>query len=242
MSKIIKDSGNRRKFDSGAVRDRAEGKGLPTLISPIFAQKFIEYSNQCRNIPFSPDYTHYLHCALQHTYILLGGIRNSKMEYAIATDIMYAMQVQYNINNYSIRIYPIFFQKLAHQLEEGAKKYGQRNWEQGMPLEEYLNSLLRHLLQWYNGDEDEPHDAAAAFNIMCYCHTREMIKRNKLPKELSYLPDFKNHSGSKLYDIDGKEIHIDDIPDNINAKVRKETSKCLNIAAKAHEKFGGLLA
>jgi len=32
---IIKDSGNRRKFETGAVRDRIVGKGLPTLRSPI---------------------------------------------------------------------------------------------------------------------------------------------------------------------------------------------------------------
>ena len=208
---IIKDSGNRRDFPTGARRDRASGKGLPTLISPIFAQTFIKYNKGAvKDCPTMTNYRHCLLAAISGTFRLLEGIIDTDLEYAIASDIMGAMKLQNTPDKPFAEIYPIFFQKLAKQLELGAEKYGERNWEKGMPLIEYLNSLLRHLLQWYDGDEDEPHDAAAAFNIMCYCHTRLMIKLKKLPMSLSYMPDFTNHNGCKMYDMDGNEYESPD--------------------------------
>ncbi|HUS51203.1 MAG TPA: dATP/dGTP diphosphohydrolase domain-containing protein, partial [Candidatus Paceibacterota bacterium] len=34
--------------------------------------------------------------------------------------------------------------RLAKHYENGAKKYGDRNWEKGQPLSRYLDSALRH--------------------------------------------------------------------------------------------------
>ena len=88
----------------------------------------------------------------------------------------------------------IFLKRLAKHCENGATKYGDRNWEKGQPLQRYLNSALRHISNFLEGDRSEDHLAAAAWNLMGVIHTEEMIARGKLPLELndlplSYLPD-----------------------------------------------------
>ena len=87
-------------------------------------------------------------------------------------------------------ISPIFIDRLARLLEAGAAKYSARNWEKGMPLSEYLQSALRHLFQYLEGRRDEDHMAAAAFNVMAFIHTEEMVRRGLLPVELDDLPDY----------------------------------------------------
>ena len=56
----------------------------------------------------------------------------------------------------------------AKHMEGGAKKYSERNWEKASTQEElnrFKESALRHLIQWYCGEEDEDHAAAVFFNI-----------------------------------------------------------------------------
>jgi len=50
--------------------------------------------------------------------------------------------------------------------EEGAKKYTENNWRNGMPLKNYVNSSVRHYLKWLRGDQDEPHDRAVCWNLL----------------------------------------------------------------------------
>jgi len=81
-------------------------------------------------------------------------------------------------------ISPLFEVALARWLRDGASRYGDRNWEQGIPLSRSFASLKRHLLQWALGMQDEPHMVAVACNAMFIFHTKEMIKRGHLPPEL----------------------------------------------------------
>lgn len=76
----------------------------------------------------------------------------------------------------------------ALQLELGMQKYGERNWEKGQPLSCYLDSGLRHLFRYINGDRDEDHLRAAFWNIGGALTTRERIRSGKLPKTLWDLP------------------------------------------------------
>lgn len=85
---------------------------------------------------------------------------------------------------------------VARQLEEGAKKYGERNWEKGQPLSRYLSSALRHLAKYAKGETDERHDVAAAWNILCLVDTAERIREGVLPAELDDI------NGSVDYDED----------------------------------------
>ena len=57
--------------------------------------------------------------------------------------------------------------EVAKHFEEGAKKYGENNWQKGIPVHCYIDSAVRHYLKWLRGDNDEPHDRAFVWNIMC---------------------------------------------------------------------------
>jgi hypothetical protein len=57
--------------------------------------------------------------------------------------------------------------EVAVHFEEGAKKYGENNWQKGLPVNCYLDSAIRHYLKWRRGDQDERHDRAFCWNIMC---------------------------------------------------------------------------
>lgn len=79
---------------------------------------------------------------------------------------------------------PVFLRELALHVEAGAKKYCARNWEKGITLGRTLDSCLRHLNQWREGDRSENHLVAAACNIMFLIHHREGIKKGLLPPSL----------------------------------------------------------
>lgn len=86
-------------------------------------------------------------------------------------------------------ITPIGLKRLAVHYENGAKKYGDRNWEKGQPLARYLESAIRHLYTFLEGHRDEDHLAAAAWNILSCIHTEERIRQGLLPEELNDLPE-----------------------------------------------------
>ena len=91
---MIKDSGERREFGTGAVRDMAEGKGDMFSLPPA------------------------------------AIIRVSK------------------------------------HYEQGAKKYGRNNYQKGIPISAFMDSALRHIFKYLDGQDDEDHLSAAAFNIL----------------------------------------------------------------------------
>jgi hypothetical protein len=70
-------------------------------------------------------------------------------------------------------ISPIALRRLAVHMENGAKKYGERNWEKGIPLSSFFDSAIRHLYKWLGGDREEDHLAAAMWNIHCLIHSEE---------------------------------------------------------------------
>jgi Domain of unknown function (DUF5664) len=76
---------------------------------------------------------------------------------------------------------------IARQLEEGAKKYGERNWEKGQPLSRFMDSALRHLFKHLAGHKDERHDVAAAWNILAMIETSHRIEAGQLPDSLNDL-------------------------------------------------------
>ena len=57
--------------------------------------------------------------------------------------------------------------EVAKHFEEGAKKYGENNWQKGIPVKRYIDSGVRHYLKFLHGDKDEPHDRAFCWNIIC---------------------------------------------------------------------------
>lgn len=84
---------------------------------------------------------------------------------------------------------PVALKRLAGVYERGAAKYGQRNWEKGMPIGRYLDSALRHVYQYIEGRRDEDHLAQAFWNLAGAMHTETMIDRGILPEKLNDMPN-----------------------------------------------------
>jgi len=78
--------------------------------------------------------------------------------------------------------YPL--QRLAQHYENGASKYGDRNWELGQPLARYVDSALRHINKWMLGYREEDHLSAAVWNIFSIMYTEQKITEGKLPPSL----------------------------------------------------------
>jgi hypothetical protein len=85
---------------------------------------------------------------------------------------------------------PFVLERDAKHLENGARKYGDRNWEKGQPLSRYYDSAMRHLNKYMMGHRDEDHLAAARWNIAALMHTEYMIAVGRLPESLDDLPRF----------------------------------------------------
>ena len=77
---------------------------------------------------------------------------------------------------------------IAKHFEEGADLHGERNWEKGIPLSVWLDSMERHLQQLKMGMTDEPHARALAWNAVVYLATKLRIENGLLPAELDDMP------------------------------------------------------
>lgn len=74
--------------------------------------------------------------------------------------------------------------RLADLYARGAIKYGENNYERGIPLRRVYASLLRHVYAWAMGNTDEDHLAAVAWNAMALMHFQDEIKAGRLPQSL----------------------------------------------------------
>jgi hypothetical protein len=92
---------------------------------------------------------------------------------------------------------PLFLARLAKHTQKGGQIRGDRNWEKGMPMAAVLDSAIRHLLNYLEGDRSEDHLAATAWNVMVLAHQEELITRGFLPVKLYDLP---NYTHKKDYD------------------------------------------
>lgn len=79
--------------------------------------------------------------------------------------------------------YPLM--RLAQHYANGAVKYGDRNWEKGLPLARFIESAYRHLLQFMAHDRSEDHLAAVLWNVAGYVHTEHEIQLGRLPGHLA---------------------------------------------------------
>jgi hypothetical protein len=70
-------------------------------------------------------------------------------------------------------ISPIALRTLAETYAEGAAKYGEANWELGMPAHDLLNHAIRHIFLFLSGDRSEPHLPHAFWNVGAAIHSLE---------------------------------------------------------------------
>ena len=144
----IKDSGERREFETGAIRDIQKGKGRCDLMP-------LDVVGGIYSMYLGPNN-------------LVTRTLSSIYNFQQAGDTCYLMD---SISNFEFDSnwddFESMFLDVAKHFEEGAKKYGERNWQKGIPARCYIDSAVRHLLKYERGDDDEPHDRAFVWNIMC---------------------------------------------------------------------------
>ena len=71
-----------------------------------------------------------------------------------------------------------FLKRWAALMTRGADKYGVDNWRHAnseKELERFKASALRHMMQWLDGDTEEDHAAAVAFNIAAACYVEDKL-------------------------------------------------------------------
>lgn len=141
----ILDSGNRREFESGAVRDIQEGKGRCDLMPLDVVACCYDGDKHGNTYESRILYDLYLFMNSGNED-LLYDILNEDSPYFTREDL---------------------FLEVSKHFEEGAKKYGENNWQKGIPVHCYIDSAVRHYLKYLRGDQDEPHDRAFVWNIMC---------------------------------------------------------------------------
>lgn len=151
--KLILDSGERREFASGAVRDVQEGKGRCDLLPLDVAADLLDRAD-C----LTED--NGIHPLLSLSYFL-GHTADKEYIYN-------ALKEFSKMNEWEI---PTMLLEVSKHFEEGAKKYGARNWEKGISAHCYIDSAVRHYIKWASGDTDEPHDRAFCWNLMCLVWT-----------------------------------------------------------------------
>ena len=151
---MIKDSGERRQFYDAegnpmAVRDIQEGKG------------------RCDLLP--------LDVVARHISLYLGmetaayQVFNNLWAYTKTGECDYLNHTLYSFLEKDKAFYTFseMLLEVSKHFEEGAKKYGEYNWQKGIPTHCYIDSAVRHYLKYLRGDTDEPHDRAFVWNILC---------------------------------------------------------------------------
>lgn len=141
MSEIL-DSGSRREFSTGAVRDAAEGRGRCDLL-PLDVVADLFGGSYPMDILTDID------------NFVRGGA---------GYDLLDALRHFCSWHDWTIE--EMLLEVSVH-FEQGAKKYAERNWELGIPLHCYIDSAVRHFLKAARGDTDERHDRAFCWNLLC---------------------------------------------------------------------------
>lgn len=129
---MIQDSGTRREFSTGAVRDIQEGKGRCDLVPfDVFEDPILKLIERFK---WEGD-----------PRLLKLALDNCSLFDDPATMVL----------------------EVSKHFEEGALKYGENNWQKGIPTRCYIDSAVRHYLKHRRGDTDERHDRAFCWNLIC---------------------------------------------------------------------------
>ncbi len=134
---MIKDSGKRREFASGAVRDIDNNKGRCDLLP-------LDIVGEWFNDP------------------VLSAI--GKYVYTGESKYIYGAIEIFSVKRWGGKATAML--EVAKHYEEGCNKYGARNWEKGIDLHCYIDSGVRHYLKHLRGAKDEPHDRAFIWNML----------------------------------------------------------------------------
>ena len=142
---ILPDSGERREFPTGAVRDIAQGKGRCDLLPLDVLGAWID-----------DDYLRSI-----NAYLYKGE-----------TGYLSETLTGFIDSEYDGDVYTAMLEMAKH-FEDGAIKYGDNNWRKGIFVHCYIDSAVRHYFKYRRGDKDEPHDRAFMWNLLCAIWTHK---------------------------------------------------------------------
>lgn len=168
-SYVTKDSGERAEFESGMQRDTDEGKPRYEL---IYQPTLQDYLRQVVEQKSEPE----LHLSTDQLYTYLVEWVNNPEECSGGLIIYWF--VNCDIQNGLCYSWEEFVQRWAELMARGAEKYDANNWKKAASeeeLERFKGSLLRHAMQWCQGERDEDHLAAIAFNVAGVEYTRDKL-------------------------------------------------------------------
>ena len=151
---MIQDSGKRREYESGAVRDIQAGKGRCDLMPLDVVAGFFRVGGNDEAAKVIDRIYEY---QISHSVDCLVAVMMDFMKGDGFNDLVTALL------------------EVSKHFEEGALKYGENNWQKGIPESSYIDSAVRHYLKWLRVDDDERHDRAFVWNIMCLIWTHEHI-------------------------------------------------------------------
>lgn len=147
----IKKTGTEKSY-GGATRCSKEGKGRFDLIpEDVLSECFKSYSNQSYSM-FPEERA--VECAINDDYV---------------NAITYITQSKYHKCDEKstwLMDFTKMVRDLAIHFQKGAEMYGYRNCEKGIPLWSFRDSGIRHLIQYINGETDEPHYISAIWNFV----------------------------------------------------------------------------
>lgn len=148
IAPTIKDSGTRQEFPTGAVRDIQKGKGRCDLLPlDVIADCYrADFGMEEPEAMIFDNIQRFMETGLPH------HLHNALAEF---------IEIAFG-NCWSNMLLEV-----SMHFEEGAEKYGENNWQKGLPVKCYINSAVRHYLKFLREDSDERHDRAFCWNILC---------------------------------------------------------------------------
>ena len=165
------------QFNTGAVRDIQEDKGrLDLMPLSVVGELYATYRNEL--------------CAIskKSETDLIVEIFNNLDNYIYTGDYTVLLRSLCNFIFMSLEWCDyVEYDRLPHAMldvslhyKRGLEKYGERNWEKGIPLHSYIDSGTRHFIKWLAHFDDERHDLAFIWNLLCCCHTQQRIDNDSL--------------------------------------------------------------
>ena len=207
----LKVTGTPVVYGDGAIRNTKEGKGRFDLIPPepmeIIDKRFGEICS-AKNFEYLNDEIDIYRRAMRiHKSF---GVLPQECD-NIADVIISVITYSHNKTSHIYYDEQTFFdeftksfmstmKELAIHFENGAKIYGERNCEKGIPKWSFIDSGLRHLTQFLNGEDDENHYIAAIWNFWMLLWT--VLKENS-EAEPNELFDKLKKQIEKFNNIDG---------------------------------------
>jgi hypothetical protein len=170
----VLDSGERRTFESGAIRDVTEDKGRCDLLPLDVVSGLFSYFGQTEDSVLDVHKGTVLSriCGYQTT----GDAKEilSAIEWFVRT-----LSGWDTLEEAMLEVSVLY--------QQGAKKYDERNWQKGIPCQVYLDSGIRHFLKFSRGERDERHDRAFVWNMLGLLWTHNHHPELRISEEVSQL-------------------------------------------------------